>query len=66
MKKSEQFYFYSGVEKYVTRYTDYIIMPLHIKCHCVTDTGVEMKVYNVAVLFATIISLNTQKRKIML
>ena len=43
-KKTERFYFNSEVEKQVTRYTDYIT-PLHIKCHCVTDTGVKMKVW---------------------
>ena len=43
-KKTERNYFNSDVKKWVTRYTDYIT-PLHVKCHCVTDTGVKMKVW---------------------
>ena len=43
-KKTGRFYLNSDVEQYVTRYIDYIT-PLHIKCHCVTDTGVKMKVW---------------------
>ena len=35
---------FTVVDEKVTPYTDYIT-PLHIKCHCVTDTGMNMKVW---------------------
>ena len=61
-KKTERFYFNSDVEKEVTRYTDYIT-PLHIKS---LRYRYRRENEGLAALIATIIFLNTKKRKIML